>query len=157
MASHKRNEQYAERFEQVFGDKPLRHDASPDGSARVRTAAGGTAEEFARPSLDRAAGGFFLTAEEVVHDLLNLGNIRDPGRWLKRHKAPVALAAGGAKRYLAAHILRWAATRFCPNEQGRSTLLAIAESSEKSPFGVGPNDMTDDSRRPPTSESKGPA
>ena len=57
----------------------------------------------------------FLSAEEVVHDLLNMPSIGDPERWLKRHRAPVALNTGRIKRFLAAEILEWAKTKFGPS------------------------------------------
>jgi hypothetical protein len=95
----------------------------------LQTGAGGaTTEPGASLTYETAAGtSFFLSGEQVVHSLLNLKGIRDPDRWLKRHKAPVALDTGHEKRFLAADILRWAAEKFAPEESSRRSLLALAE------------------------------
>jgi hypothetical protein len=132
MAKRKTRADYSERFQQVFGTnpRPAGTTASED-SSQPNATTGGTEEKSARPLPDRSAGGYLLTAQDVVHGLLNLREITDPDRWLKRHNAPVALAAGGVKRYVAAETLRWAAERFSPNEQGKRALLAIAESLER--------------------------
>ena len=121
---------YDTRCTEVFG-KSLRS-AVPtfrERSVPSKGASGASMTNCASPACERAAGaGLLLSDEEIVHGLLNLPGIRDPGRWLKRHKAPVALNTGRVKRYLAADILRWAAETFVSGETSRKTLVAMADS-----------------------------
>lgn len=131
MASRKDSKQYADRFQQVFGAGPRLHGESEMSQLpATKTTVDGAAGLSARPLPDRAVGGFLLTGEQVVHGLLNLRGIRDSDRWLKRHRAPAALTAGGVKRYLGAEVLRWAAAKFAPSEESKDALLAIAKSLE---------------------------
>jgi len=125
---HKSQADYDARRERIFGATK-----NEKGPARKRDAENDTSgvapQQGARPTCEHAAGvDIFLTADQAVHGLLNLRSIRDPGRWLKRHGAPVALDTGHEKRFLAADVIRWAAEKFGPDESGRSTLAAIADS-----------------------------
>ena len=115
---------YDARIREVFGKKAISD--NPTQPPRNESTSG-TGTTSARPACEAAAGAFhFLTGEEVVHGLLNMPKICDPDRWLKRHKAPVALDMGHSKRFLAAQILRWAAEKFSPANEGRKSLLTLA-------------------------------
>ena len=90
LVSRSKNTDYDARSREIFGKEmkissntPARADAvSTSGTSSVKK------ENGARPTCEHAAGAhLFLNAEEVVHGLLNLSSIRDPDRWLKRHKA----------------------------------------------------------------------
>lgn len=90
---------YDARIREVFGKKAISD--NPTQPPRNESTSG-TGTTSARPACEAAAGAFhFLTGEEVVHGLLNMPKICDPDRWLKRHKAPVALDMGHSKRFLA--------------------------------------------------------
>lgn len=117
---------YDERARDVFGvHQSIR---SRERSAPDNGAGGGIPKNDARPACEPAAGAcILLTPEQVVHDLLNLRAIRDPGRWLKRHGAPVAIDTGHEKRFLAGEVLRWAAEKFCPGDASRESLKALGE------------------------------
>ena len=118
---------YEERSREVFGTR--QSPRSRERSVPDNGAGGGIPKNDARPVCEPAAGArILLTPEQVVHDLLNLRAIRDPGRWLKRHGAPVAIDTGHEKRFLAAEVLQWAAAKFSPDEASRESLQALGES-----------------------------
>lgn len=125
---NRRDAEYDVRCRQVFGSHAAMPHRKIDNQSEdiPATASGAEKYESARPTRDRAAGpGMLLSAEDVVHDLLNLPGITDPGRWLRRHGAPVALDTGHAKRYLAAQVIPWAAEKFASDEASRTALLAL--------------------------------
>jgi hypothetical protein len=131
MKNSKRISDYAAQFERVFG-APLarieRIKAAPETKAD-RCAGEGNEVEDARPTLGIPAGAaFLLTASAVVHEILGLREIRDPGRWLRRHGAPAALDTGHAKRYLAADVLDWASKRFAGDATSKRHLADLASS-----------------------------
>ena len=117
---------YDARIREVFGKKAM--SGNPAQPPRSESTSG-TRTTTAGPACETAAGAsHFLTAEEVVHGLLNMPEICAPDRWLKRHKAPVALDMGHTKRFLAPQILRWAAEKFSPVGEGQKSVLALADS-----------------------------
>ena len=130
----KRDDNYNAHYKRVFGTVPVttvRHTFSE--KSQTASAELGEADLRETHALRTLAGaGPLLTAEEVVHALLALMEIRDPERWLRRHGAPVALCAGHSKRYLAADVLEWAAGKFAPSEQSKQALLNLAASCRES-------------------------
>jgi hypothetical protein len=143
MPKRKASIEYSEQFRRVFGTSPrATKELQPDEPLQLNKTTGGGGDVDARPSLDRSAGGFLLTGGDVVYGLLNLQGIKDPDRWLKRHRAPVALAAAGVKRYVAEDVLRWAAMKFAPTEEGQRAILAIAETMRAARTSTEPNLLT---------------
>lgn len=122
-------EKYEARADAIFGERRGGKSQPPQVFNPTSGASGVPIDQGVRPQSERVAGAhFLLSADEAVHDLLNLREIRDPERWLKRHRAPVAIDTGHTKRFLAAEILRWAADKFAPADAGRQALRDLADS-----------------------------
>jgi len=132
MAKEKTSETYQERTSRLFGamDAPPTLDRTAPNGKRQASAGGEQQIPEARPSTPLAVGTFLLTGTDAVHGILNLPEITDPDRWLKRHGAPVAMNTGGMKRYLASDILRWAATKFGTSESGSRAMCSLADTLE---------------------------
>jgi hypothetical protein len=123
-----KDDQYEARRRQVFDRPDERNYRTAQAARDTENASGAGTKRDVRPSSGGIAGvRFLLSAEAVVHDLLNLSEIRDPERWLKRHGAPVAMDTRQCKRYLAPDVLRWAAAKFAPTAKSQAALLALAE------------------------------
>jgi hypothetical protein len=136
MTKEKKGESYQDRSARLFGSTGGRSSSDQiELPPQHRIGAGGGRQKNeARPSSTPLAVGTILhTATDVVHGLLNLRQITDPDRWLKRHGAPVALDTGGMKRYLAADILRWAAAKFGTCESSNRAMCSLAETLESNP------------------------
>jgi hypothetical protein len=132
MRTGKRRADYDARAQQIF-ETNKRTTFKQLAAQEAELVSGAETNGKVRPSCDGVAGDrFLLSAEAVVHGLLNLPVIRDPERWLKRHGAPVALHTGQYRRYLAADILGWAADKFAPTAASRAALLSIAQELQRS-------------------------
>lgn len=114
MRNHASDMNYDSRCENIFGRAipatSCAEDKRPRTSGRASVAR--TTESASSACESDAGPPLFLSAEQVVHDLLNMPKIRDPERWLKRHRAPIALTAGRTKRFLAEDIVAWARLKF---------------------------------------------